>query len=140
MEEKLLIWLKIAAQLEKLPELTWMDVIKTMMTLASFTTENRRQELYYTHSGTSASKLDCEIFGKVGVWVPFPGDCPVPDGCAALEQGECPVEEGEEIVYDIALDIESFFPQISLDGKWTILDQNKDMIVCFTFPITIRAG
>jgi len=97
-------------------------------------------KLYYTHSGTPASQLDCEIFGNIGgIWIPFPGDCPVADGCAALEQGDCPVEEGEEIIYDIALGVEDYYPQISLDGKWTILDQDKNQIVCFTFPITIRA-
>jgi len=73
------------------------------------------------------------------VWVPFPGPCPVPDGCAALEKGDCPLTEDEEIIYDIALDIEPFFPPVSLDGKWTLLDENGEMFVCFTFPITISA-
>ena len=70
-------------------------------------------KLYYTNMGTTASKIDCLIYGNIGVWVPFPGDCPVPDGCAALEQGDCPLEEGEEIIYDIALNIEPFFPPVS---------------------------
>ena len=72
-------------------------------------------KLYYTAAG-HREKLDCKIYGNVGgIWVDFPGDCPVADGCAALEQGDCPVEEGEEIVYDIALDVESYFPQVRVN-------------------------
>merc|ERR1712126_450751 len=94
-------------------------------------------KLYYTAAATR-QVLDCKIYGNVGgIWVDFPGECPVTDGCAALEQGDCPVEAGEEIIYDIALDVESYFPQISLDGKWTLLDENAKEFVCFTFPITI---
>ena len=71
-------------------------------------------KLYYTAAATR-QKLDCEIFGNIGgIWLPFPGDCPVPDGCAALEQGDCPVEAGEEIIYDIALDIEPSFPPVRI--------------------------
>ena len=70
-------------------------------------------KLYYTNIGTTAQRLDCKIYGKIaGIWVSFPGDCPVPDGCAALEQGDCPLEEGEKIIYDISLNIESFFPPV----------------------------
>ena len=73
-----------------------------------------RGKLYYTNYGTKAQVIDCKIYGEVGVWVPFPGDCPVADGCAALEQGDCPLEEGEEIVYDIELKIEDYFPPVIL--------------------------
>ena len=77
--------------------------------------ETAHGKLYYTHKGVPANLLNCEIFGKVaGIWVAFPGECPVADGCAALEQGDCPVEDNEEIVYDIQLKVESFFPPVSL--------------------------
>merc|ERR1712088_728414 len=95
-------------------------------------------KLYFTSSGAVDSSLDCKIYGNVGgIWLDFPGDCPVADGCAALEKGDCPLEAGEEIIYDIALDIASFFPPISVTGKWTLLDENNEAFVCFTFPIKI---
>ena len=71
-------------------------------------------KLYFTNYGTKANVIDCKIYGKIGVWVPFPGDCPVANGCDALEQGSCPLEEGEEVVYDISLKIEDFFPPVRL--------------------------
>ena len=71
-------------------------------------------KLYYKHKGTAANQLNCAIYGKVaGIWVGFPGPCPVADGCAALEQGDCPVEAEEEIIYDIELKVENFFPPVS---------------------------
>merc|ERR1712223_791456 len=64
-------------------------------------------KLYFTSSGAVDSSLDCKIYGNVGgIWLDFPGDCPL--------------EAGEEIIYDIALDIASFFPPISVTGKWTL--------------------
>lgn len=36
----------------------------------------------------STNKLDCEIFGIIGgLPLPFPGGCPVKDGCSALSSG-----------------------------------------------------
>ena len=70
-------------------------------------------KLYFT-TDVAASKLPCKIYGKVaGIWLPFPGGCPVPDGCAALEKGDCPLVPGEEIIYDITLTIENYFPPVS---------------------------
>ena len=80
-------------------------------------------KLYYTAAATR-QVLDCKIYGNVGgIWVDFPGECPVTDGCAALEQGDCPVEAGEEIIYDIALDVESYFPQVR--KSWNILGSDS---------------
>ena len=36
----------------------------------------------------ATNKLDCEIFGIIGgLPLPFPGGCPVKDGCMALSSG-----------------------------------------------------
>jgi len=36
----------------------------------------------------ATSKLDCEIFGIIGgLPLPFPGGCPVKNGCSALSSG-----------------------------------------------------
>ena len=70
-------------------------------------------KLYFT-TDVAATKLPCVIYGKVaGLWVKFPGECPVPEGCNALEKGDCPLVPGEEIIYDISLTIENFFPPVS---------------------------
>merc|ERR1712018_661851 len=45
--------------------------------------EQAKGKLYYTAAG-HREKLDCKIYGNIGgIWVDFPGDCPVADGCAA---------------------------------------------------------
>ena len=76
--------------------------------------ETEEGKLYFTSSGAVDSSLDCKIYGNVGgIWLDFPGDCPVADGCGALEKGDCPLEAGEEIVYDIALEIAPFFPPVN---------------------------
>ena len=41
------------------------------------------------------------------------GGCPVVDACTALVIGDCPVEAGEKIVYDIELFIDPTFPSVS---------------------------
>ena len=66
----------------------------------------------YFKTDVATSKLDCAIYGKIGVWVPFPGGCPVPDGCSVLEQGQCPLSPDDEIIYDMELVVEDFFPPV----------------------------
>jgi len=41
------------------------------------------------------------------------GGCPVVDACTALIEGDCPVEAGEKIVYDMELFIDPTFPSVS---------------------------
>jgi hypothetical protein len=42
-----------------------------------------------------------------------PGGCPVVDGCGSLSSGDCPVEAGETIIYDIEMKIELLYPAVS---------------------------
>ena len=66
-------------------------------------------------SSGATSTLECSIYGIIfGLEVPFPGGCPVVDACSALSQGDCPVEAGEEIVYDLSITIESIYPSVSI--------------------------
>ena len=45
--------------------------------------------------------------------------------------------------YDLNVEVECKFNlqfillQISVTGKWTLLDENNEAFVCFTFPIKI---
>ena len=63
----------------------------------------------------ATESLECSIYGIIlGLEIPFPGGCPVVDACSALSQGDCPVEAGEEIVYNLSMKIENIFPAVSI--------------------------
>ena len=60
-----------------------------------------------------AESLTCKIYGIVlGIEVPFPGGCPQPNACDAISSGDCPIEVGEEFVYDVEMKIESYYPTV----------------------------
>ena len=67
-----------------------------------------------TFKASAASpSLECSIYGIIlGLEVPFPGGCPVVDACSALSQGDCPIEAGEEFVYNLSMKIENVFPAV----------------------------
>ena len=63
-------------------------------------------------------KLECKIYGIIlGLEVPFPGGCPVVDACSSLAQGDCPIEAGEEIVYNLEMKIEPIYPAVTIDKR-----------------------
>ena len=54
------------------------------------------------------------MYGVIlGQDIPFPGGCPVTDACANLASGDCPIEAGEEFVWNMEMPIESWFPGVS---------------------------
>ena len=67
-----------------------------------------------TFKASAASpSLECSIYGIIlGLEVPFPGGCPVVDACSALSQGDCPIEAGEEFVYNLSMKIENVYPAV----------------------------
>ena len=85
-----------------------------------------------TFKASAASpSLECSIYGIIfGLEVPFPGGCPVVDACSALSQGDCPIEAGEEFVYNLSMKIESIFPAVSnyLDTTFFIHIKTLDLI------------
>merc|ERR1711890_90549 len=87
----------------------------------------------------STSSLTCKISGIIppGIELPFNG-CPV-NACENLSNGDCPVEEGEEFVYDMDLPIENFYPTIEITGKWRLIDDAGENFLCFEIPIKIEA-
>ena len=123
-------------------------------------------QMMFTASG-SAESLECKIFGTIlGVELPFPGGCPLVDACSSLVTGDCPIEAGEQIVYNVEMKIENIYPavsfaklwrfmkniliiteriwrfikllfQASVLGKWTLIDPSGENFVCFTVPIKI---
>ena len=82
----------------------------------------------------AAESLECKIYGIIlGLEVPFPGGCPVVDACSvqilnfplkifterisfffqSLSAGDCPIEAGEEFVYNVEMKIENIYPPVS---------------------------
>merc|ERR1712002_149498 len=86
-----------------------------------------------------ADSLTCKITGIIagGIELPFNG-CPV-DACEHLDNGDCPVEEAEALVYDMDIPIENFYPTIEITGKWRLLDDLGENFLCFTIPMKIEA-
>merc|ERR1712002_519456 len=100
--------------------------------------EHATGKLTMTAAGV-ASSLTCKITGIIagGIELPFNG-CPI-QACEHLDEGDCPVEEGESLVYDMDIPIENFFPTIEITGKWRLLDENGENFLCFTIPMKIEA-
>eukprot|EP00095_Tigriopus_kingsejongensis_P004764 maker-scaffold510_size151595-snap-gene-0.41 protein:Tk04764 transcript:maker-scaffold510_size151595-snap-gene-0.41-mRNA-1 annotation:"mite group 2 allergen pso o 2 precursor" len=77
--------------------------------------------------------LTCNILGNIGgAWLPFPGGCHSVDACLDLSSGDCPLEAGEEIVYEISdFKIENTYPVTDVIGQWNLKTPAGDKFVCF---------
>ena len=71
-----------------------------------------------------------------GIELPFNG-CPR-DACDNLSTGDCSVEEGEELVYDMAIPILAAYPTIEIEGKWMLKDDSGEDFLCFRVPMKIE--
>ena len=50
------------------------------------------------------------------------GGCPNVEACNDLDTGDCPIEAGEEFIYNMQMKIESYFPPVSFPSfKTTFL-------------------
>ena len=88
-------------------------------------------------SRAATQSLTCSIIGIIdGVELPFNG-CPR-DACENLSIGDCAVEEGEELVYDMAIPILAAYPTIELEGKWMLKDDSGENFFCLLIPMKIE--
>ena len=71
-----------------------------------------------------------------GIELPFNG-CNV-NACDNLSTGDCPVEEGEMLVYDISIPILSVYPKLEITGKIMLKDDMGEDFLCFTIPMKIE--
>ena len=71
-----------------------------------------------------------------GIELPFNG-CPL-DACEHLSTGDCSVEVGEEIVYEMEIPILSAYPTIEIEGKWMLKDDAGENFMCFRVPMKIE--
>ena len=70
-----------------------------------------------------------------GIELPFNG-CPQ-NGCDNLSTGDCAVEEGEMLVYDMSIPILAIYPKLEITGKWMLKDDQGEDFLCFTLPMII---
>merc|ERR1712002_131115 len=89
-------------------------------------------------ASAATDTLTCKIVGEIlgGVELPFNG-CPV-NACDHLSTGDCAVEEGETLVYDMAIEILPIYPQIEITGKWMLKDDKGENFLCFKIPMKIE--
>ena len=79
-----------------------------------------------------------QIIGMVGsLELPFNG-CPV-NACDNLSTGDCAVEVGETLVYEMEIPILSVYPQLEITGKWMLKDDSGENFLCFEVPMKIEA-
>ena len=75
--------------------------------------------------------------GVIGpVELPFNG-CPV-DACDNLSTGDCEVEEGEMLVYDMDIEVLPVYPKIELLAKWMLKDDQGGNFMCITVTMKIE--
>merc|ERR1712080_70550 len=92
----------------------------------------------YITATSTATSLTCKITGIVfGVELPFNG-CPK-NACEHMLEGDCPVTEGEVMVYDMDIPIEPMYPTIEITGRWELFDENGEDFLCFNIPMKIEA-
>ena len=47
-------------------------------------------------------------------------------------------QAGEKLVYDMNLPIENSYPAMEITGRWKLIDENEDTVLCFEIPIKIK--
>ncbi|XP_029191174.2 NPC intracellular cholesterol transporter 2-like [Acropora muricata] len=74
------------------------------------------------------------VHGIIVIPVPFP--IPQPNGCK--EHGlECPLKPNKEYTFKAMLPIKKAYPDLKLQVKCELLDQNGIPIFCFKLPVQI---
>lgn len=82
-----------------------------------------------------ASALQAKVYGEVGPEIPFP--LPNPDACKGCNLN-CPISKGGNYTYKNIFPVKSSYPDIKLVVKWEIVNENKQPLVCFEFPMQIQ--
>ena len=49
------------------------------------------------------------------------GGCPNTEACNDLDTGDCPIEAGEEFIYNMQMKIESYFPPVSIQQNENVI-------------------
>lgn len=81
----------------------------------------------------NSAKLD--VAGKIGIWIPF---LLKPDQACGNYGFDCPVKANEKKTLKISLPIQRSWPKLKVDIRVKLLDENKNLIICFTLPARIE--
>lgn len=85
-------------------------------------------------SNTDTISLVNHVYGIIA-HVPVPFHLPNDNAC---ELGiSCPIKSGDSLSESVTLPILNQYPKIGLIVKWVALDDSKDKMICFEFPVMI---
>ena len=92
-----------------------------------------KKYLYHTNS-----KYCLKIVGIIppNIELPFNG-CHI-NACDNLSTGDCAIQEGEELVYEMEIPILDAYPSIEIEGKWMLKDDSGEDFMCFSLPMKIE--
>ncbi|VEN41020.1 unnamed protein product [Callosobruchus maculatus] len=87
-------------------------------------------------SDVKEDKLKALVHGIIAhVAVPFP----LPNENACKDSGiKCPIESGNTYTYVATLPVLKEYPQISLDVKFELKNENDEDLICVEFPVIIK--
>jgi len=75
---------------------------------------------------TLTPRVRVNIFG-ITINYPYPER----DGCKSLTNGECPLDEGDRATYNLRMPIDANYPSVKLNIEFALVDENKNVQVCF---------
>lgn len=75
------------------------------------------------------------MFGRLSdLEVPFV--LPNPDGCTSGV--DCPVKPNQTYSYKATLPVLKIYPKVSVVVRWTLVNENEEVIVCVLIPAQIK--
>ncbi|KAK7789643.1 hypothetical protein R5R35_007709 [Gryllus longicercus] len=84
----------------------------------------------------TVSTLNTKVMAtSLGVTIEYP--LPDPNACNGLTNSECPLKDGEEVIYHLEMPILSIYPKVRVDLEFSFLDQNKQVVACFEVSGTV---
>nr|QWT69286.1 Niemann-Pick type C2-1 protein [Neoseiulus barkeri] len=83
-----------------------------------------------------ANNVIVKAYGIIG-GVPLP--YPLNNNNACQNSGiTCPVKAGTPITYSQSFKVEKFYPALSLNVKWTLVNANGEELLCVMIPVKIQ--
>ena len=60
------------------------------------------------------------------------------NACDHLSTGDCAVEEGELLVYEMEIPVLDVYPKLEITAKWMLKDDAGENFLCVTVPMKIE--
>ncbi|XP_070172290.1 NPC intracellular cholesterol transporter 2 [Polyergus mexicanus] len=71
----------------------------------------------------------------MGATVPYP--YPEQDACKSLINGECPLKKDAEVTYNLEMPISKKYPTVTINIEFSLVDENKNVQVCFNMDVKV---